>query len=470
MALAEGLQTNLKATLTPSLSNTGDLKGLSKRRMLTSSGKKAAGKEDIEKDILKLLERPQTSGMLAAALHRSSPDTLRRMYLVPMLKKGTIEKQGDYYKRAGVAEVQVAREHFDDLVKKSAFAQLPIMASLVQHCKTLNHGEGNTAWVDRIRKVCLGKKVPTFKCRPEHWTVETTPQFIQQWRDFENKDRLPGQLRQTIRYLHEYVLKKPITDEQKKLWGLDGKKDNSGIYNNVKLSAAQMRALIDYFLAKGDLETAAFVAYSIETFGRSEAVFLARTGTMSLVHRKREYVLVAGSDKKNFDPIAVEQFRIIAALHPTLAQIKVQEDDIYDGTLKEFKTTHAPWPKKIIDKHAVKTFAEHEATRKGKATYFGRDGEKFREFNVRMSITLRAAYRELGMLVSPEPQYGTPEFYFNMRPTYVFRHIGAHLWLGRLGGSYEALSEMGWEDPGIPKKYYAGYNAHLLDERIARIE
>ncbi|MEM3160178.1 MAG: hypothetical protein QXJ74_05290 [Nitrososphaera sp.] len=469
MAATE-LSPTLKPTIAkPTLTTTDDFKGMSKAR-LRVNGAAVGSKDGVEKAIIKALERPMTTGQIAAALQRRSPTTLRRDYLEPMVKRGLLEQDGDYYKRPGVTEVAVARERYDDLVKRKSFAQHASLEGLVKHGRTLKHGKGDMQWVSKAWRMCVGRMVPTFKCRPEHWTKETTLQFLEAYSDYTGVDRYPQQVRQLLRYWHEYVLKQPITDEQKTSWGLDGKKDNAGVYNNIKLSAQQIKALADYYLAKGDLEAAAFVEFSIETFGRSEAIFKAAIGTMQLVQRKREYVTVAGSSKKNFDPTAVEQFRIIAALHPQLASVHVQEDEIYDGTLREFKTKHAPWPKKIIDKHAVAIFKEYEATRRGKATYFGQDGENFGDFNSRMSALMRSAYRDLAILTKPEAEPHTTEWYFQHRPTYVFRHIGAHVWLARLGGSYEALSEMGWEDPGIPKKFYAGYNAHLLDERIARIE
>lgn len=465
LTLATTLSKTLPASTAPPSrqGSSGDIKGIARSRMRVD-GKRVDGKADIEKHIVKLLERPQTPSMLAAAMNRNAK-TLYRDYLKPMLAANKIAKQGDYYTRSGVAAVVVEKERFDDIMAKSGFAQLPALEDLVTHCRGLSNG---SRWVTQAWKMCTGRIVPTFKCRPEHWTPETTEQFIAAWKQHSGTDRLAWGVRQLLRHFHEYVLKKPVTDAQKSLLGLDGTKDNAGVYNHVKLSKQQIEALVDYFMQKGDIEAAALAAFSIETFGRSEAIFKAATGTMVLTPRTLYCAQVSGDPEPNFDPVAVRQMRIISAMNPNIVSIKELHDEVFEGTLKEFKTEHAPWPKYIVDQQCVSVFKEYQATRKGRATYFGKDGEKFHAFNVRTNALMRAAYRELGVLHSSHPEQFTAEWYFNAKPCYTFRHVGAHIWLERLGGSYEALSEMGWEDVAIPKKYYAGYNANLLKQRIAR--
>lgn len=463
-ATQAGFESTLKPTIAkPTSSSTHDLKGVGKKRLRIGGRKKT--KEEYKADIIKLLAKPMTSGQIAEALGRDSVDSLRRDYLMPLVEAGQLEKQGDYYKRAGVTEKAVDRERYDDIMKKSGFAQLDTLSSLVKHCRNL---DGGSKWVHKYWKICTGRQVPGFKCRPEHWTAETTLQFIAAYQQHKGEERLPGEIRQMLRYIHEYVLHKPVTDEEKNTWGIDGTKDNAGIYNHIKLSPQQIKQLIDFFIAKGDLECAGYGSFGIETFGRSEAIFKSAIGTMVLTPRTLHYATVAGDPEPNFDPVAVRQMRIVAAMNPSIAQIHTVNDEIFEGTLKEFKTNHAPWPKYIVDSHCVATFKEYLTTRKGKATYFGKDGENFNQFNTRMSAAFKAAYKEMGLILSDKPQKHTAEWYYWRRPTYVLRHIGAHVWLGRLGGSYEALSEMGWEDPGVPKKFYAGYHADTLRSKIAR--
>src|SRR5579885_51622 len=467
MATASSLETTLQpSALKPTIAAATEIKGLSKQRMRVD-GKKVS-EDEFKKKIIALLARPMTTAEIAEALKRSSTKSLRRDWLAPMLQEGLIEQHGDHYTRKGVAEVQVARENFDDLVRKSAFNQLPIMADFVKHCATLDNGKGDLSWATKFWKVCIGKTVPSFKCRPEHWTPETTLRFTEAYRQHKKIDRLGGDWRQLIRYVHEYVLHKPVTDLEKNAWGVDGTKDNAGIYSHIKLTEQQINQLLDYFVNKGDLELAAYCSAAIEMFGRPEAMFRARQGTMQLVQRTRYCAIVAGDPQPNFDPIAVRQMRIIAAINPQLVQIKEVKDEIFAGTLKEFKTAHAPWPKYIVEKRRVALFKEYLQTRKGKETYFGADGEPYWKFNCRLAAAMRPAFYELGLIhhLTNVPEKGTTEWYYFRKPTYVFRHIGAHLWLARLG-SYEALAEMGWEDVGIPKKFYAGSNVLTLEQKIA---
>lgn len=417
------------------------------------NGKQVASKDDVEKAIIKLLEHPMTRAQLATALKRN-PSTLWRDYLNPMVAKGVIEKQGDYYKRKGAVERVVEKEHFDDIIKKSGFAQLPLLADYVSHMRSLRAG---IPFIAKAYKMCTGKIVPTFKCRPEHWTRETTTQFLQAYREHRKTDRIDGNLRQMIRYWHDYVLHDPITDAEKSLWGVDGKKDNAGAHAYVKLTDSQIHALADYYLNKGDLETAAWVCFEIETFARPKMAFKAPMGAFKPVERTIKLAHVDGFDEPIYDASFIQMLQVLNMVLPAgRVRVETVHDEIFEGQIYEAKTDHT-WPKFIVDPKAVKVVREWLQTRKDKATIFG-SGETFEQFMDRLSPILKQGYDEVN----------ATDRYFTQRPLYALRHIGAHLWLRRTAYNYAAVAEMGWEDITTLKKYYGGFDRAQLDKQLMR--
>lgn len=451
MTLATTLARTLPTSAArPTESGNTDLKGLSKMRLRTSDGKRGT-KEDIEKDIIKHLEKPQTPSMLAAAMHRN-PKALYRGYLKPMLAAKKIEQSGDYYKRPGAAEVVVQRERFDDIVEKSAFKSLPILEKFVAHMRTI---EAGGSFLTTFQKICLGKKVAGFKCRPEHWTVETTPKFMQLYLEATQRDRAPFSMRQLMRYIHADVLGKDMTDQQKRDWGCDGDKDDAGQYSHVRLTEGQIIKLAQHYLDKGDLQFAGYVSVGIETFGRPKALHDAETSKFHLTERTITKATIQGWS----EPIYDSKFMpVLQALSLTDKRIRIEsfKAPAIEGELYENKTEDI-WPKRILGAHAVKVATDLLHERRSKPTLFNWQGMSHSKWETFCSETLRKGYREIGVTGD----------YFYKKPMYALRHVGAQMWLNRTGYDYAGVAEMGWTDIATLHKYYGGYSMEFFNQKVA---
>ncbi len=430
--------------------NTGKIKGLEKAR-LRAAGVTFNKPEELRAHIYKLiLNSPKTPGQIKEAIGGS--DERVRLYCKALAEEGKIEKEGAYWKVKGAAQPLVQKERFDDIVKKSAFAQLPIMQGFVTHMRELKRGQWHLA---RVHGICTGRYVKTFKCRPEHWTPETTPLFVQAWKDYKGKDRLDMATRQALRYLHEYVLLKPVTDQQKAAWGIDGKKDVIGKHSHVRMTEMQIRRLADYYLNKGDLQTAAYVSGGIECFGRPEAMYRAETNKFTQTEITITKALIEGWPEPIYDNKFIPLLQALSVKDKTI-KIERVRTDVYEGQLYEGKTEDL-WPKRILGKQAVKIFAEWQHERRNNPRLFG-DSESYVKWTHRMTPLLKEGYTEVGL---------TQE-YFYKKPLYALRHTGAQMWLARTGYDYAGVAEMGWRDIATLHRWYGGYSFEFFMQKVQR--
>ena len=409
----------------------------------------------VRQQILALLKKePLTNGQLAKLLNRDR-STLWRDYINPMFKEDLIQKNGDHYALKGAAHVVIERAKFDDIVQRNAFLQLPVNDDFVAAMRKVVHGSSHLTYWHRI---CTGVVVPGFRCRPEHWTPETTTQFTRAFIEHKKKDRIGGYTRQALRYVHEYVIHKPLTDGEKTTLGLDGKKDNMGAYSHVRMTEQQISELAKFYLDQGDLHMAGYVAAAIETFGRPAALFDAETARFQLTERTITKATIEGWQ----EPIYDSKFMpILQALSLTDKRIKIEsfKASAIEGQLYENKTDDI-WPKRILGAQAVKIMTEVLQERRGKKTLFNWNNLKMRGRNaweVWMPEQLRKGYRELGLTHQ----------YFEKKPMYALRHVGAQMWLNRTGYDYAGVAEMGWTDIATLHRFYGGYSMEFFNQKVA---
>ncbi|AIF85415.1 hypothetical protein NTE_03387 [Candidatus Nitrososphaera evergladensis SR1] len=505
MAVVAGFQSTIKPSMpAPSLSS-GDtsLKGIRKSRMRDDSGKRVADKGEIERRIVQLLEKPKTTGELAALMNRSSPKSFYRDYIKPMFERGLIEKDGDYWKRKGAAEETVRRERFEDLTDE-AFGKLPCMQRLVKKMSEIERGDD---FYGRIRRICTGQYIKGFKCHPEAWvaadnkdasTNAVTQTFVDAYKAEKGTTRLDSMTRQAVRYFYSYVIGREMTDAEKTEYGLDGKKDRIGMHNDVKLTDEQIDAGLDFFINKEENEEmAAYWAFAIETFGRPNRVFNADPDKFTFAKRKITKAIIEGFDEPIYEPKLVQFFRGLALVLPGKVRIETVESEIMTGELYESKTDRT-WKKFALHPKSVaiiKAWVE-QRRRAHRNTMFGDDGESYDEFALRINHELRKVYLHLG-LIKPvcgcgkafannddylehgrhknRGKTGCPQWkkkaktsYWEDRPSYTLRHCGAHLWLRRTGYNYGAVAAMGWEDLSTLRTWYGAFDMTQLEANLMR--
>jgi len=77
---------------------------------------------------------------------------------------------------------------------------------------------------------------------------------------------------------------------------------------------------------------------------------------------------------------------------------------------------------------------------------------------------LRRLYMELGK-TTKDPAYGSDEWFYYNRPTYVIRHSSAHMWMRRTGFNASLVSTMGWEEASTLTTHYANIGtANLMQQ------
>lgn len=451
MAQAElATQPGATATPSPKAKAPAKIKGLEKAR-LRAAGMTFENPDKLKEYIYKLiLTTPKKPGQIRDAIGGS--DERVRLYCKELAEEGKIEKEGLYWKAKGTVQTIIHKQHFDDIVKKNAFAQLPVLADLVAHMRELKRGD---QFLASIHSICIGRRVKTFKCRPEDWTADTTQHFVKAYKEYKGKDRVDSDTRQALRYIHEYILKKPVTDQQKNSWGIDGKKDAIGKYAHVRMTDMQIRHLVDYFESKGDLQMAAYVATAIECFGRPEAMFLAETNKFNQTEISVTKALIDGWPEPIYDSKFLPLLQVLATQNKTIHIEKVRAP-VVEGQLYEDKTEDM-WPKRILGSHAVKIFGEWLRERRNNPRLFG-NGEPYWKWSNRISLLLRDGYREVGLTNA----------YFFKKPMYSLRHVGAQMWLARTGYDYAGVAEMGWRDIATLHRWYGGYSFEFFMAKVQR--
>ncbi len=427
----------------PALEIRDDLRGIKRQRRYPLEAKQS---------IFELIDRrPLRPKDLQRLTGYSSVHVWR--YCKVLEKAGKIEKQGLYWKKRGAPEDLIARQRIEDLVDDSYFLQLPILEDFIRHCRGFSGGLG---FLSKFRSICTGKVVPGFKCHPNNWTAETTKQFILAYQDLKNETRLSYNLRQLLRYVHEYVLHKSISEADKERLGLDGACDRTGLYNHVHLTEPQIASLGKFYLDKGDLEAAAYVRGGIEVFGRPKAWYLAEIAKFEPVEKQVALAHVDGFDQPITDPKMHMLLRLLSATSPNLkVSFEYFKQTQIHGRLFEGKTA-VTWPKRIRDPEAVKIVLEYMKQHNMKPYFFRTEGESWSKFRDRMTKTLREGYRDIEI----------KDEYFYRKPLYTLRHCGAHLWLRRTGYNYGLVAAMGWENVQILKKWYGGFDESELDRQV----
>lgn len=423
-----------------------DLTGLKKNRLKVGS-ESFDTPDQVKAKILAIIAKaPATPGYLQKNSNYSQPQIWR--YCNTLAKEGKIAKQGEYWTVTGTTHQEVARERIEDLVDKSKFMQLPELSDYILHAKNMNEG---SRFLSKLRGICTGKVVPGFKVHPANWTAETTLAFIKAWRQFTGKERMTFELRQLIRYVHQYILHQPITDTQKEQWGLDGKIDVKGVYAHIKMSDDQIEAFGQFFMDMGELETAAYVRGGIEIFARPQRWFSAELAKFEVIEKSQTLAHVEGFDAPVKDPQMQVLLRLQSGLKVTF---ETKTNRILTGQVYESKTDKT-WTKFIKAPGAVKIVQEYMKTRKGKVHFFA-GAESWPHFMERMSVNIRAGFKEMGIT----------EKYCMTKPLYTMRHFGAHLWLKRTGYNYGAVAEMGWEDLQTLRKWYGAFDHAQLDRYL----
>lgn len=418
-----------------------DLKGIKKKRYDPQKAKEAI--------LLLIAKQPLLPKDLAAKTGYSSVHVWR--YCKALEEEGKIEKSGDYWKKKGTPEDLIARQRIEDLVDKSKFLQLPVLEDFVRHVKGMKSGQ---RYLAEFRKICTGQAIAGFKVHPESWTAETTEAFIKAYQDAKQNNRLPYGLRQLLRYVHEYVLHTAITQSQKDR-GLDGAFDVYGKHSHIQIPDSQIAEIGQFFLDKGDLESAAYFRGGVETFGRPNAWYVGKISDFHPVEKQITLAHVEGIDKPVTDPQMQMLLRLIGSSSSVKARFEQKKLTHIHGRLFEAKT-NVTWAKRIRDSEAVRIVLEYMASRKKQPHFFQTEGESWKEFMTRMGGNLRSAYKEFGLT----------EDYFVKKPLYTLRHFGAHLWLRRTGYNYGIVAAMGWENTQILQKWYGGFDEGQLDKHI----
>lgn len=475
MVLESGLQSTLKATITkPSLSNLNiGLKGLSKQR-LRINGVKAASKEDLEREIVKLLQTPMTRAQLAISLNRNA-STLWRDYLAPMLEKGLIEKEGDYYKRKGVSRQVIEQKKLEDLAENE-FYQIPYMARFLEAVKRQPNRQTQLA---TFTSICYGRVVPSWKVNPEGWNEpETTNTFIDAYKAHFGVSELPRHIRMGLRGFLMYGLGLQLEKTAAADRGLSGKKDNAGAHGHVKLLDNEIESALE--LTKDDEELNTLFACWIEGFPRPERGLLIELSSFNFGQRNLEFAWVDGEKTPIVDPHAVRILktqhiasqRQIQTFATLLRSAGVQVDsNVEVDSFVRFETvakkytsfrvreskTDKLWPKFIFNEHCsaiVESWVKHRLKEGHRYMFYdgkqdveeSQEGVILKDYDRKTGLygKLRRLYKDLGK--------GDP--YFHERPAYALRHCGAHVWLRRSNYNYAIVAAMGWESVDVLMKFY----------------
>lgn len=421
-----------------------------KKKRLRIRGKRVNSTEEVKQWIYELiLAAPKTPKQLRKETQFSAMQVWR--YTEQLLKEGKIEKDGHFYKKKGLGDLQIRLEKVNELTKEG-FSKIRIIQPLIENMKRpdLRSTFAQTSYAS-FRSICIGITVPSFKCHPKDWRVhETTIAFRDEYLKYKDTNRLPRHIRMTLRVFYQLCLNHPLSEMEAAQLGIDGGNDEVGKHADCKFYGNEFEDLINHFLKKGDLEMASYVAFATETFGRPERVFQANIQDFRLVKEKKIRTKATWDSDWSYDDRLVADRRIQVELNPALREKIVIEDvelEIFEGKLYESKT-NVTWPKEIRNPLAVSTIKSWLQIRIGKHRIFGNNEESFNLFSRRVNKTLKEAYRAIGL---SHP-------YFYIRPSYALRHCGAHLWLVRTAYNYDAVASMGWEDINTLRVFYGKYD------------
>jgi hypothetical protein len=372
-------------------------------------------------------------------------------YTQQLLKEGKIEKDGHFFKKKGLGQLQVKLKKVDELTKES-FSNIRVIQPLIESMRRpdLRSTFAQTNYA-QFRSICIGITVPSFKCHPKNWHhPETTIEFRNAYFEHNNSSKLPRHIRIAIRAFYQLCLNHPLTEMEASQLGIDGGNDEVGKHADCKFYGNEFEDLINHFLKKGDQEMAAYVAFATESFGRPERIFQANIRDFRLVKEKKIRTKATWDSDWSYDDRLLADRRVQVELNPALKEKIAIEDvelEIFEGKLHESKT-NVTWPKEIRNPLAVSTVKSWLSTRVGNDRIFGNNGESFNLFSRRINKILKEAYRTLGLSHS----------YFYIRPSYALRHCGAHLWLVRTAYNYDAVASMGWEDINTLRIFYGKYD------------
>jgi hypothetical protein len=420
------------------------------KRRLRSRGKKVHSTEGVKRWIYELIvESPKTTKHLQSETGFSGMHVWR--YTRELLKEDLIEKDGHFFKKKGLGDLQLKLKKVDELTKES-FSKIRFIQPLIEN---MRRPDLRSRFAQMIyagfRSICMGITVPSFKCHPKDWHhPETTIAFRDEYFRYKNTDRLPHHTRCVLRAFYQLCLNHPLTEMEASQLGMDGGYDEAGKHADCKFYGSEFEDLISHFLKKDDLEMVAYVAFATETFGRPERVFQAHISDFKLVKERRIRSKATWDPDWSYDEKLIVDRRMQLELTPGLKDKIVIEDvelEIFEGKLYESKT-NVTWTKEIRNPLAVSIVKKWLATRVGRSKIFGNDEESFNSFSRRVNRILKAAYKAMG--------FSHPYFY--IRPSYALRHCGAHLWLVRTGYNYDAVASMGWEDINTLRIFYGKYD------------
>lgn len=421
-----------------------------RKKRLRARGKKVPSTEQVKQWIYELIaESPKTTKQLQLETIFSGMHVWR--YTRALLQEGRIEKDGHYFKKKGLGDLQVKVKKVDELTKES-FSKIRIIQPLIEGMRRpdLRSTFARTNYA-QLRSICIGITVPSFKCHPKNWQhPETTVAFRDEYFKHSNTNRLPRHIRVALRAFYQLCLNHPLTEMEASQLGIDGGNDEVGKHADCKFYGNEFEDLINHFLKKGDPEMAAYVAFATETFGRPERIFQANIRDFRLVKEKKTRTKATWDSDWSYDDRLIADRRVQVELNPALKEKIAIEDvelEIFEGKLYESKT-NVTWSKEIRNPLAVSTIKSWFRTRAGNDRIFGNNGESFNLFSRRINKTLKEAYRAIGLSHS----------YYNIRPSYALRHCGAHLWLVRTGYNYDAVASMGWEDINTLRIFYGKYD------------
>lgn len=422
----------------------------SKKKRLRARGRKVPSTEQVKQWIYELIaESPKTTKHLQLETGFSGMHVWR--YTRELLKEGLIEKDGHFFKKKGLGELQLRLKKVDELSEES-FSKIRIVQPLIESMKRpdLRSTFAQTNYA-QLRSICIGITVPSFKCHPKNWHhPETTIAFRNEYFKFKNTNRLPRHIRVAIRAFYQLCLNHPLTEMEASQLGIDGGNDEVGKHADCKFYGNEFEDLINHFLKRNNLEMAAYVAFATETFGRPERVWQAKIQDFRLVKEKKTRTKATWDSDWSYDEKLIADRRMQLELIPALKEKMVIEDvelEVFEGKLHESKT-NVTWSKEIRNPHAVSAIKTWFSSRIGFDRIFANDNESFNLFSRRINRTLKEAYRAIGL---SHP-------YFYIRPSYALRHCGAHLWLTRTGYNYDAVASMGWEDINTLRLFYGKYD------------
>jgi hypothetical protein len=422
-----------------------------RKRRLRVRGRKVKSTEEVSLWIYELIaSSPKKPRQLQAETGFSAMQVWR--YTGQLLKEGKIEKDGHFFKKKGLGELQVKLKKIDGLTKES-FSKIRVIQPLIESMKRpdLRSTFAQTNYA-QLRSICIGITVPSFKCHPKNWHhPETTIAFRDEYFKRKNTNRLPRHIRIAIRAFYQLCLNHPLTEMEAAQLGIGGGNDEVGKHADCKFYGNEFEDLINHFLRKNDLELAAYVAFATETFGRPERVWQALIHDFSPVKERKTRTKASWDSDWSYDERLIADRKIQVELNPLFKEKLTFEDvelEVFEGKLYESKT-NVTWPKEIRNPLAVSTIKSWLQTRAGIDRIFGNDDESFNLFSRRINKTLKETYREIGL---SHP-------YFSIRPSYALRHCGAHLWLLRTGYNYDVVASMGWEDINTLRLFYGKYDS-----------